>query len=99
MTYNLYAWGSNHEVDTEKKSYWENGNLAITLFEPHEGPYATLTVNLSKKLPKNQAYVDTNNCYWAEDFIKKNGLGKPLGEYGVSGWCRYPLYEFDLDKI
>lgn len=99
MTYNLYAWGTNHKVETSKKNYWDNGNLAITLSEPGEGPYATLTVNLGKKLPKNQAFVDTNNCYWAERFIQENELGHPAGEVGYSGWCRYPLYEFDLDRI
>ena len=48
---------------------------------------------------ENKAYVDTNNCPWAEDFIEKNGLGKFLGIYGNSGYCTYPLYEFDLGKL
>ena len=81
--------------------YCANRNLAIQLltdgmYGPE--PYSTLTVNLDKKLPANQAYVDTNNMPDAEEFIEKYNLGKPTGGYRVSGFCIYPLYEFDLDE-
>ena len=43
--------------------------------------------------------IDTNNCEWAEKFIKENELGTPTGIMGYSGFCEYPLYLFDTSKI
>ena len=85
-----------YKVTMEKSSYHNNGNLAIRLY-CSEGPFATLTVNL-EKLPKGYAYVDTNNCPWAESFISENNLGRFTGEYGFSGFCSYPLYNFNPKK-
>ena len=31
--------------------------------------------------------------------IEKYKLGKPTGKFKISGFCCYPLYEFDLDEI
>ena len=53
MMYNLFAWGENHKVEIRKSSYVTNGNLALSLWEINEGPYATLTVNLDETLPMN----------------------------------------------
>ena len=88
-----------YDVSLERSKYTYNDNLAIQLWCDDEGypePFAMLTVNLPNygKLPENQAFVDTNNCSWAESFIKENRLGKPVGKIGISGWCEYPLYEF-----
>lgn len=87
-----------YEVWFEISSYIENNNLAI-LMNCNEGPFATLTVNLSTKCTPNCAFVDTNNCPWAEEFIESNKLGKPTGRIEASGWCLYPEYEFSLDKV
>ena len=48
---------------------------------------------------ESKAFVDTNNCPWAEEFIQENGLGEFTGIYGNSGFCTYPLYEFNLGKL
>lgn len=88
-----------YEVNISRSTYRNNGNLAIILDSPTEGPFATLSVNLYDRLPKNQAYVDTNNCPWAIDFIREYELGKFTGITGRSGYCTYPLYEFDLSKL
>lgn len=92
-----------YEVNVNKTKYY-NGNLAITLdcYDEEYGfwePYGNLTVNLDKKLPPNQAYVDTNNMPNAEAFIAKYNLGEPTGEYGFSGFCCYPLYEFYESEV
>ncbi len=82
--------------------HYRYGNvLAVELVEESGEPFATLTVNLDSMfaLDKNQSYIDTNNCPWAENFIKENSLGKPTGHLGFSGFCSYPLYIFDLDKL
>lgn len=92
-------WGKEYEVQMEKTSYKNNGNLAIVLtcydseYDCWE-PYGNLTVNLNNKLPANMAYVDVNNMPNAEEFITENNLGEDTGDIGFSGFCCYPLYKF-----
>ena len=99
--YPVHTFFGDYKVLAYRNTYYGNGNLAIQLFTEIE-PFATLTVNLNsakEKLPVNQAYVDINNCPWAEEFIAENKLGKATGKYKSSGFCTYPLYEFDLSKL
>lgn len=92
----------NYVVIPQKAMYMDN-NLAILLIcvdeENYGSKYGNLTTNLGVKLPKNYAYVDTNNIYQAEEVIAKYKLGKFTGEYGYSGFCKYPLYVFDETKL
>lgn len=89
----------------EISRYCNGNNLAIQLFcadEEYGGeePLASLTVNLPNyNLEKNVAFVDTNNCPWAKEFIKANALGEFTGLEFPSGYCMYPLYRFNLEKI
>ena len=92
------SWGMETEVTLEIAHYAENKNLAIQMW-CEDGPYAILTVNLSQKCKPNCAFVDTNNCPWAENFIEKYKLGMPTGNMKMSGFCIYPEYEFDLAEI
>ena len=84
----------------EKGAYSNNGHIALSLW-CDEGPYATLTVNLSetKRYPKNYGFVDTNNFPRGEDLIREIGIGKYTGIMARCGWCMYPLYEFFMDKV
>jgi len=77
------------------KNKYENGHVAIQLFG-FNGLLATITVNVNgiERFPKNYSCVDTNNCPWAEEFIRTNGLGEHTGITLKSGWCTYPVYEF-----
>lgn len=88
-----------YEVYFVVSKYFCNDNLCLELFEVESGPFARMTVNLDEKLDGNMAYIDTNNCKWATDFIERYSLGKDTGKRRESGWCTYPLYEIDLDKI
>jgi hypothetical protein len=88
------CWGKTYEVDIFSTTYRNNGNYAVILQEKDGLPFATLTVNLYHKLPDGFAYVDTNNCPFAEEFIKENGLGEFTGQRSRSGYCEYPLYKF-----
>lgn len=65
--------------------------------------FAVITVNLVnspygdvKYQDESHAYINTNSCPWAEDFLQENGIAKPDPRdiYGMSGYCTYPLYEF-----
>lgn len=107
-TYKINCWGQEYEVYLKKNSYRDNGSLAIQVFDASDGgPFTVLTVNLEEtpwcythaKDKESVAFVDTNNNPWAEEFIKNNKLGEPIGRYGHSGFCSYPLYRFDLSKL
>ena len=75
--------------------------IAIQAFRDGE-PYGTLTVNLPNAITgeceiigiKNAAYIDTNNFPWADTFLKR-GIAVDTGFTKQSGFCEYPLYQFD----
>lgn len=75
--------------------------IAIQAFKDGE-PYGTMTVNLPNQITgdcemigiKNAAYIDTNNFPWATLFIEK-GFATDTGFIKRSGFCEYPLYQFD----
>lgn len=94
------SWYSQETpVTIELGRYGSNDTLAISLW-CDEGPFARLTVNLANhKPPLPYAYVDMNNNPWAEEFIQRYGLGENTGDQAQSGYCWYPLYKFDLDKL
>lgn len=102
---NIQMYGDVYRINRiELQKYANNSNLAIQLYCDNEGfeePFAMLTVNLLNRdrLNENMAYVDTNNCPWAEDFIKEYNLGKNTGKTLASGYCIYPLYEFNLNEL
>jgi hypothetical protein len=98
MTVNLF--GKDYEVKVMSSRYTNNNNYAVCLEELDGAPFATLTVNLpGPKLPDGYGYVDTNNCPWAEEFICKYDLGEPAGVAARSGYCIYPLYKFNTNRI
>jgi hypothetical protein len=86
------------EVNIEVTSYANNKTLAIQLW-CEDGPFATLTVNIEDAHRAECQYVDTNNCPWAEHFIQEYNLGAPTGNYGMSGFCLYPEYRFDIEEL
>lgn len=90
--------GVKHNVAVKLNKYIVNDNLAIKLFEPDEGPFATITINLGD-LPEGCAYIDTNNCPWATDLIRKYNLGTFTGITTCSGYCTYPLYYMNIDEL
>lgn len=97
----LKTMWADYNVITHVANYRNNNNLYIGLIDNEDGcPFADLTVNLGEKLEDEcMAYVDTNNCPWAKEFIEKNELGEDTGLFGMSGFCAYPLFMFDLDKV
>lgn len=99
----LHKYGENHSITFELAIYAENGNLYVGMLSHDDGyiqPWSSLTVNLSVKCKPNRAFIDTNNngneiVAWLE----QNGLGKATGNLMPSGWCVYPEFEFDMDKL
>ena len=81
--------------------YSNNNHIAIEIYSIEEGPFADITVNLpeTSKYPENYGFVDTNNFPGATRVIEELGIGEFTGRFGFSGFCTYPLYAFDVDKI
>lgn len=102
MIYFLYdtAYGQ-YQLSFTKSTYRVDNTLAIEgLYRDAEFdcdmPFATLTVNLGdKNLKPNQAYVDTNNTHDLITLLEKVGVAERTDYCRVSGFCLYPLYEFD----
>lgn len=44
-------------------------------------------------------YVDTNNFEYVVRFLEENKIAFFTGGFADSGYCSYPLYAFDLDKL
>ena len=82
--------------------------MAISAYDADTGePYCTMSVNFGNFygdpysgsfIRNNCTFIDTNNVYFAEDFLNNVGA-KPYTKMGgevrmQSGFCTYPLYEF-----
>lgn len=95
-------WETTERVQLEINQYMNNGCLYIGLVSYEDGypePYGDLTVNLTGKAPDYCGYVDLNNMPELEKFIEENDLGEFTGLTQRSGFCEYPLYLFNVDKL
>lgn len=80
--------------------YIKDNSPCVDLWNEEDGPFARLTTCLSnKKLDKNYSYIDENNCPWAMDFIEAYNLGRNTGGLGFSGYCVYPIVEWNMDEL
>ena len=93
-------YGTYTDCFLEVGRYQADNSLAVLLFSKTEGPIATLTVCLCDNyLKENESYVDTNNCPWVVDFLEGKGIAKLSDKVRLSGYCVYPVMEFDLEKM
>ena len=61
--------------------------------------YHSLTVSFGEFIGmKNCAYVDTNNCGFAEQLLKQ-GIATPTQFTKTSGFWEYPLWLFDEETL
>lgn len=101
-TINYFAYGHDHSIQFVFDNYMENDNLYIGMVwwsEDGPVPYTDVTKNLSIPCKANCSFVDTNNNYRLTNWLEKNGFAKETGNFEVSGYCMYPEYEFDLEKM
>lgn len=75
--------------------------IFIQMHDVKEGPLATITVNVEMPgfINDKLVAIDTNNCPFAEAFIEENELGEKTGAYVYSGYCEYPVYEINLERL
>lgn len=95
------GWGNTEQVQLEINSYMNNGCLYIGLNTCSEYPeaYGDITVNLDGKVPDYCGFVDVNNMPELEQFLEENKIGEFTGLKKRSGFCEYPLYLFDADRL
>lgn len=93
-------YGTYHNCRLVADRYLLDESLCIRIVEDDGEGVAILTVCLDAiGLKSNEAFVDTNNCPWADSFIETYELGTFTGKKKPSGYCVYPLYQFDMDKV
>lgn len=100
--YKLVIWDTQMKVDITRTTYSLSKNLAVILYDDKGEELTVLTVDLPDNgisLDEDTQYVDINNCPWAPAFLVENDLAYPLGIYEQSGYCVYPLFKFNINKI
>lgn len=96
------SYGETLKVQLEISQYANNGCIYVGVLSKGEDglePYENLTVNLRDGAPDYCGYIDTNNMPEAEEFLRKNDLGYFTGLVGRSGFCTYPMYCFNVEKL
>jgi len=95
-------FGNVELVELEVGACRNDGSLYVALTAVGDGypePYGNVTVNLERKIPPYCAFVDTNNMPEAEDFLIDNRLASFTGLVQESGYCTYPLYRFNVERL
>lgn len=86
-----------------RSKYDYSQTLAVFANGEDGSPYGIATVYLegqSEKLPRDCAFVDTNNWPGVVEVLTEAGIAEELDEVcGFSGFCTYPAMKFDLKKI
>lgn len=78
----------------------EMSGLAIRLTDAETlEPFTMLTKSFGEFIGiKNAAYIDTNNCPFANQLFEK-GIARDTGLKKTSGRCEYPLWIFNKDFL
>ena len=103
----LKKYGNEYPMTFKTSNYSTNGNLYVGLVSHADGfpePWSDLTVNLSTKCAPNCApncaFIDVNNngteiIHW----LVENGLGELKHRIEHSGFCIYPEFEFNMERL
>lgn len=93
--------GHTSTVTVRVNSYLDNKNLYVGLTLHEDGypePFGDMSVNIDD-LPPFSAALDTNNLPYVAEFVVREGLAKPTGINLSSGYCQYPVYQFDPEAL
>lgn len=93
--------GNMKQVQLEIGNYLDSNGMYIGIMTSsgYPEPYGDMTVNLDSKAPDYCGYIDTNNLPELARFIEDNDLGEFTGLTKRSGFCEYPLYLFNPEKL
>ena len=97
--------GKKYPAKLTVSKYQKYDNLALIAEYDYEGEKESIVLSTNIiELPPNMVCLDENNLtnygLWdtITEFIRENELADIRG-YIPSGYCEYPLYEFDLAKL
>ena len=97
-------WGTSERVLPKLNMYANNKNLYVGLDYLDTDceqwlPYTDVTVNLLT-LPYLESAIDTNNNgKGIIEWLQNNGFGEPTGEFIQSGFCHFPVFRFNEEKL
>lgn len=90
---------TSYELELFHTTYANNNNLAvIALVAGTKELVGNITVNISD-METPLACVDTNNMPGIFEILVEAGIAKYTGYTIESGYCKYPIARFVLDKI
>lgn len=93
----------NVPVTISVNRYDKNRGLSVELYKyPNENDdayFGSVTINLPAGAPEHCAFVDTNKMSGVLPFLKEYGLAAPLPIVAESGFCTYPLFVFNIEKL
>lgn len=97
-------YGDDNNVRLVLNMYRDNDNLFVGL-EEHDNefdfwsPYCDVTVNISK-LPFLESAINVNLGGQEKiTFLIKNGFGALTDKILSSGFCQYPVFRFNAEKL
>lgn len=80
--------------------YQADNSRAIEIWNREDGPIARITVCIAgSRLAEDEVVIDTNNCPWALELIRKYEFGTETGRTVKSGFCTYPVVKLNVEKI
>ncbi len=89
-----------------RSEYGNNGRMYLGLYTRDDEcdfwePWSDVTVNLPDEpiTDKDCGFVDINNNPALRQFIEENHLGEWTDKYGCSGFCTYPEYRLDMERL
>lgn len=95
-------WDEEYKVKAFALRYLLPDRLSVSLFDIENcEPFLDVTVNIPYESVSGDdcAFVDTNNYPWICKFLEDNHLATSTGYIGMSDYCTYPEYKFDLSKL
>lgn len=86
------------EMDVVYDHYTHGNTLAVILYDGDE-QYGVASVNLPESFGESSAYIDENNLCGIGAALEKAGIASNTGRKAYSGFCEYPLYDFNNVKF
>lgn len=94
------AWQGKENVFLRVGRYADRDRMYVGLVCEDGEPYDDLTVNLPDvPMAEAQACLNTNHLPYAVEFVEKYHLAVKSGLLVKSGFCTYPVYLFDLERL
>ena len=103
--YKFNSFGEEYNIWLQQREYNWGGmhNLAVQAWTDDGEPFAVITVNIpDEELSDDEsctAFIDTNNIPEIDNFLIDNEIAEPTGRFVQSGFCAYPEFKFNLEKL